>query len=296
MLNNTYNKLYKNKKLNFIVIDGLDGSGKGTITDLLANKCIKYGNNVLKVDYPQYTTKWGKILKYLLKVNDMNLNLEERMAVYSINRLESIDSIFLSVNSFKNIDNDLTIIFDRFPTSNVLTISYYLAKSINNKDLDTKILDKLPVNKYLKLMNSLDKYFYNFFKLKNAKIVIPQINPRITIDRIQRDNTREGSDSYENINVQTIADYIYKELSNIPNSNIYIVNQEEKPPQIVANAVFNIYKHNYTKPLEVNDCEILNLSINNDTVQSLEVENSINHILSKYPKLVNLLNINVGNL
>jgi thymidylate kinase len=38
----------------FIVIDGLDGSGKGTQTKLVVAEIEKQGKTVLLLDYPRY--------------------------------------------------------------------------------------------------------------------------------------------------------------------------------------------------------------------------------------------------
>ncbi len=45
----------------FIVIEGIDGSGKGTQTELLVERLKKEGRNVVVDDYPHYETSfWGK--------------------------------------------------------------------------------------------------------------------------------------------------------------------------------------------------------------------------------------------
>lgn len=38
----------------FIVIDGIDGSGKGTQTKILVEKLESLGKKVLLLDYPRY--------------------------------------------------------------------------------------------------------------------------------------------------------------------------------------------------------------------------------------------------
>lgn len=44
----------KNRKGKFIVIDGTDGSGKGTQTELLVNALKAKGRDVITMDFPQY--------------------------------------------------------------------------------------------------------------------------------------------------------------------------------------------------------------------------------------------------
>ena len=54
------------KKGKFIVIDGTDGSGKATQTDLLVMKIRKSGRRVKIFDFPQYGTKSaGLVEEYL---------------------------------------------------------------------------------------------------------------------------------------------------------------------------------------------------------------------------------------
>jgi len=50
----------------FIVIDGVDGSGKATQTKLLVERLRKEGQEVEKIDFPQYGT-WSAVFveKYL---------------------------------------------------------------------------------------------------------------------------------------------------------------------------------------------------------------------------------------
>jgi dTMP kinase len=55
--------MYKGK---FIVIDGTDGSGKKTQTDLLVERLKKEGYAVEKIDFPQYGKKSaGPVEDYL---------------------------------------------------------------------------------------------------------------------------------------------------------------------------------------------------------------------------------------
>jgi dTMP kinase len=51
----------------FIVIEGIDGSGKGTQTELLVNRLKKEGIDLVTDDYPHYDTGfWGKQVGRLL--------------------------------------------------------------------------------------------------------------------------------------------------------------------------------------------------------------------------------------
>ena len=56
----------KNRRGKFIVIDGTDGSGKATQTELLASKLRRSGLDVAIADFPQYNSKSaGLVEEYL---------------------------------------------------------------------------------------------------------------------------------------------------------------------------------------------------------------------------------------
>lgn len=56
-----------NKKGVFIVIEGIDGSGKATQTALLKHRLEQLGRRVLIGDFPRYyTSEWGKLVGRLL--------------------------------------------------------------------------------------------------------------------------------------------------------------------------------------------------------------------------------------
>lgn len=53
----------KNQNGFFIVIEGIDGSGKATQTELLKNRLEKSGRKILVGDFPRYyTSEWGKLV------------------------------------------------------------------------------------------------------------------------------------------------------------------------------------------------------------------------------------------
>lgn len=58
-----------NKKGKFIVIDGIDGSGKATQAELLKNKLIEMGNLVELADFPQYGDKSASLVEMYLNGN-----------------------------------------------------------------------------------------------------------------------------------------------------------------------------------------------------------------------------------
>jgi len=65
----------------FIVIEGIDGSGKATQTELLKNRLEKSGRKILIGDFPRYyTSEWGKLVGRFLtgefgKLDEVNPHL-----------------------------------------------------------------------------------------------------------------------------------------------------------------------------------------------------------------------------
>ena len=77
----------------FIVIEGLDASGKTTQTELLVKKYQSLGKKVFTLDFPQYNDNvFGKILKKFLS-NEFgdSVTLDPRLSalLFAGDRLES---------------------------------------------------------------------------------------------------------------------------------------------------------------------------------------------------------------
>ncbi|KXK07205.1 MAG: Thymidylate kinase [Microgenomates bacterium OLB22] len=145
MSKETYKRLAGEGHLFTAALDGLDGSGKGSCTDTLAQKIAEQGYNVLKIDYPQYETAWGRFLTHLLRESDEGLDIEQRMAVYAANRLETVIPIWRYVERLaKKNELPIHLLFDRYVTSNILTLAYYHASeqdSVVPQDLIKKYYD-----------------------------------------------------------------------------------------------------------------------------------------------------------
>ena len=81
-----------------IVIDGTDGSGKATQTELLRKKLVQEGRKVKKIDFPRYESNvFGKLLFECLKENKHGdfLSLDPKIAstLYAVDRFESSEEI-----------------------------------------------------------------------------------------------------------------------------------------------------------------------------------------------------------
>src|SRR3989338_1108595 len=94
------------KKGVFIVIDGLDGSGKGTQTKLLTERLIKEGYNVEVADFPQYK-EWSSIFveKYLTGELGASTEVTAQQAslFYALDRFAAAKKLKISLQEGKII-------------------------------------------------------------------------------------------------------------------------------------------------------------------------------------------------
>lgn len=106
----------KNRKGKFIVIDGIDGSGKATQTKLLTNRLKKLGVKVKAIDFPRYYDNFfGKLLgEYLSGAYGDFTQVDPRVAsvLYAADRFESSDQIK------KWLGTGHTVIADRYVSAN----------------------------------------------------------------------------------------------------------------------------------------------------------------------------------
>src|SRR5262245_7412995 len=104
------------KKGIFVVIDGIDGSGKATQTRLLVERLRKEGRPVEKIDFPRHgTPNYGELISECLagKHGDF-VHLDPKIAstLYALDRYEASPQI----RSW--LDEGKVVIADRFSSAN----------------------------------------------------------------------------------------------------------------------------------------------------------------------------------
>ncbi len=125
----------KNAAGKFIVLDGIDGCGKGTQTKLLSDFLIQKGYNLIVKKYPEYGQPIGDLIDaWLHKKFEMNIYAES--LVYFADFIKD-------KNLFENfLKNGNIIVADRYFTA---TIVYQNLKGFHlNKLLDLAKLFELP--------------------------------------------------------------------------------------------------------------------------------------------------------
>lgn len=137
------------------VIEGVDGSGKATQTELLYQALLAQGKNVRKVSFPDYDSPSSSLIK-------MYLNGEFGTDPQSVNAFAT--SVFFAVDRFASFRKDWQqfyedggiIIADRYVTSNLVHQAGKIA------DADEK-------ERYITWLSDLE---YNIFGLPKPDCVI----------------------------------------------------------------------------------------------------------------------------
>lgn len=144
----------KAKRGKFIVIDGIDGSGKATQTKLLKEKLEKEGQKVKVIDFPRYENNFfGKLIgQYLSGVYGDFIQMDPRVAsvLYAADRFESSEDIR------KWLDDGYFVLADRYVSANQI-------------HQGGKIRSKTERKKFL---NWLEDMEYSVFKISKPDLVI----------------------------------------------------------------------------------------------------------------------------
>ncbi len=112
------------KKGKFIVIEGIDSSGKGTQFGLLSKRIKKLGKEVLTADFPRYySSEWGKMVgQFLIGKFGKFENVDPHLAVLPY----MIDQYTWARDIGKPwLQKGGTIVLDRYFTSNVHQVAKY---------------------------------------------------------------------------------------------------------------------------------------------------------------------------
>lgn len=115
-----------------IVIEGVDSSGKETQTKKLYERLKYEGNNVIKVEYPNYNSKSSTLVKMYL--NGEFGNKPEDVNSFAASTFYAVDRYASFVKEWKEFyENGGVIIADRYTTSNMLHQAYKI-DNINERE------------------------------------------------------------------------------------------------------------------------------------------------------------------
>ena len=179
------------RKGRFIVIEGIDQSGKKTQSILLRNRLKKKGYKVGYISFPKYNTSIGKLVKKCL--HDDSFSLEMSHILLSANRWESEKEIRYKL---ENMD---FVVCNRYCDSN---IAYGLANGLKkewleNLDLglpksDLTILIDIPIiESVLRKSENRDRYEKDKKFLNNVKSRYKKLATKNKWSRIKGNKSKE---------------------------------------------------------------------------------------------------------
>ena len=179
------------RKGKFIVIEGIDQSGKKTQSILLRNRLKNKGYKVGYISFPKYNTSIGKLVKKCL--HDDSFSLEISHILLSANRWESEKEIRYKL---ENMD---FVVCNRYCDSN---IAYGLANGLKkewleNLDLglpksDLTILIDIPIiESVLRKSENRDRYEKDRKFLNNVKSRYKKLATMNKWSRIKGNKSKE---------------------------------------------------------------------------------------------------------
>ena len=162
------------KEGKFIVIDGIDGSGKATQTALLLKRIKKHGHKTSTIDFPQYYKNFfGKMVGRYLSgefgtINEVSPYLAS--VLYAFDRWESKDFIL------KELKQGKIIICDRYASANMI-------------HQGGKIKQKKTRDKFIKWLDEME---FNILKIVKPDLVVYlDVPPKIGQQLVDKKGTRE---------------------------------------------------------------------------------------------------------
>lgn len=188
------------KKGIFIVIEGIDGSGKSTVTQQLGNLFIQKGYNVWITAEPT-KERYGQILRE--KLRDKTCHPIEESLLFALDRFQHNQSIQEHLNKGE------IVISDRY------TLSSYAYQTIT--------LQKFGYT-YTNALNWL--FQINQYNIHPDVLVYLQITPEMAMERIQK--MGKVLEKYENLSfLYQLSEYY----------NIMIQNEEKMYPILRINVL-----------------------------------------------------------
>ncbi|NAZ25925.1 MAG: dTMP kinase [Nanoarchaeota archaeon] len=191
------------KKYRYIAIEGIDGSGKTTIANLLYNELSKRYNKIVLMKEPYDNDLSKKIKEIILKEHEKNLDYGYLLAL-----LFTADRSIKNIDLKKYLNNDYIIISDRSIYS---TFSYQiLYEGIN-----------------IEWLKCISKHI-----IRPDITFILDVDPKIAVERV---NLRgKNITSYENIEfLRKVRENFLKLKEIFPEDNIIYIDGEEKPEEIL---------------------------------------------------------------
>lgn len=162
----------------FIVIEGLDGSGKATQSKILAEKLMAQGKNIKKLEFPDYSNPSSALVKMYLggefgdKPSDVN--------PYAASAFYAVDRVASYLKFWKeDYQGDTVILSDRYATSNII---YQMSK-----------LEKSQWDEFIEWQEDFE---YNKLSIPKPDLVVyldvePEVSQKLMLKRYGGDNDKK---------------------------------------------------------------------------------------------------------
>lgn len=166
-----------------IVIDGTDGSGKKTQTELLVNRLTSEGYQVEKIDFPQYGKKSaGPTEEYL----SGNFGTAAEVSPYQASVLYAVDRFSASFQIRKWLEEGKIVISDRYVSANM---GHQAGKIDDLAERD-------------RFLAWLEEFEYGLLKIPRPDIQIfltldPEISRNLAL-KVEKPNMDKTKDIHEN--------------------------------------------------------------------------------------------------
>ena len=162
----------------FIVIEGLDGSGKATQTEILRKYFEQNGETVKKLTFPDYDNESSALVKMYLGGefgdNPDDVNAYAAAAFYTVDRVASFLKFWK-----EDYENGAVILADRYATSNII---YQMSK--------------LPENEWDRYIDFQQDFEYSKIKVPEPDLVIyldvePEVSQKLLSSRYSGDESKK---------------------------------------------------------------------------------------------------------
>jgi dTMP kinase len=162
-------------KTKFIVFEGIDGSGKSTLSTMVLNSLIERNFPIVKFNEPTNFETGMKIRKFLRK--EISLSREEQIELFLADRKDSLEK-----NVYPNLKAGNNVILDRY--------FYSMAAYQSNETIEPETILNMNLNKNYPIPDL---------------IIYLEINPEISLARTKRRNANEHFENLETLKKVSLA-------------------------------------------------------------------------------------------
>ncbi|MBK6605544.1 MAG: dTMP kinase [Leptospiraceae bacterium] len=162
-------------KTKFIVFEGIDGSGKSTLSTMVLNSLIERNFPIVKFNEPTSFETGMKIRKFLRK--EISLSREEQIELFLADRKDSLEK-----NVYPNLKAGNSVILDRY--------FYSMAAYQSDESIQPETILRMNLNRNYPVPDL---------------IIYLEINPEISLARTKRRNANEHFENLETLKKVSLA-------------------------------------------------------------------------------------------